>query len=387
MATSLLIFLRLGLTSFGGPVAHLGYFRREFVERQRWLSEEEFGQLVAISQFLPGPGSSQLSFATGLLRGGWLGALAAFVGFTLPSALLLFIFAGSLRYLEGPVGQAAIQGLKIVALAVVTHGVLGMLKKLCPDAVRKTIAVVVAVAILLSGSAWMQLVMVAVGGLAGFWFCREERLRLGELPALGFGRATAVALLVIFGALLLLSFWPGNGIGSVAGAFYQAGALVFGGGHVVLPLLEESVVAPGWVTEKDFLAGYGAAQAIPGPMFAFSAYLGAVLPVEMGGGWLGSLVAVLAIFLPGMLLMSAFLPLWKKVSRYPKSAWMVAGVNAAVVGLLGAALYDPIFVSAVGQATDLAIALVALLMLSVWHRSPLLVVLWCVGARVLVGLL
>jgi len=378
-------FLKLGLTSFGGPIAHLGYFRAEIVERRRWLSDEQFGQLLAICQFLPGPASSQLGFTLGLLRAGWLGALAAFVAFTLPSALLLVAFAAALPLLSGAVGEAAIHGLKLVACAVVADAVLGMSKKLCPDALRRTIAVLSAVALLVVSSAFAQLFVVIVGAVMGAYFLRGVKApENGSGFNISYGPRVGVALLVIFGGLLLGLPLLATGLPdfvSVAEAFYRAGALVFGGGHVVLPLLQDSVVSTAWVAPEQFLSGYGAAQAIPGPMFAFSAYLGAVLsPLE--NTYLMAATALVFMFLPGFLLVAGVLPFWGAVSRRPTAARAIAGVNAAVAGLLAAALYNPVFTSGVTSLTDLTIAVTAFGLLVVWRTSPLIVVLWCVIASV-----
>jgi chromate transporter len=378
-------FLKLGATSFGGPIAHLGYFRRELVERQRWVSESQFSQLLAICQFLPGPASSQLGFALGLLRAGWLGAMAAFLAFTLPSALLLVGFAALLPFLSGPVGEAPIHGLKLVACAVVAYAVSGMSKKLCPDAPRRTIAVLAAGALLLAGSSWSQILVVAAGAIAGMLFCRESSTAGGTHIQVAYGKRVATILFAIFLSLLVtltLAAPTGSALFALAEAFYRAGALVFGGGHVVLPLLEDSVVRTGWVTKESFLAGYGAAQAIPGPMFAFSAYLGAIIPAEHNS-WLSASVALVFMFLPGFLLVAAALPMWQAISHNLTAANAIAGVNAAVVGLLGAALYDPIFTSGIRSGSDLAIAIVAFGMLRIWRLSPLLVVIWCVTASVL----
>ena len=382
-------FLKLGLTSFGGPIAHLGYFRRELVERRKWVGESEFAQLLALCQFLPGPASSQLGFSLGLLRAGWAGALAAFVGFTLPSALLLFAFAAVLPHVSGTLGEAALHGLKLVALAVVAHGVLGMARQLCPDAPRAAIATLAAVAILLAGQAWVQLLAVALGAAAGLLFCRHVQPVPGGGLQPGYGQRTGWVLLALFALLLLglpLAAEGRDGLLAVAEAFYRAGALVFGGGHVVLPLLEETVVMPGWISRDEFLAGYGAAQAVPGPMFTISAYLGARLPAGEGGA-VGATVALIAIFLPGFLLVAGVLPLWRAIAGRPAAAHAIAGVNAAVVGLLGAALYDPVWTSAVRGPLDLAIALVGFTLLAAWKASALLVVLWCVCAAAAAGLI
>jgi chromate transporter len=382
-------FLKLGLTSFGGPIAHLGYYRREFVERRKWLDDGQFAQLLALCQFLPGPASSQLGFSIGLLRAGWPGAIAAFLAFTLPSAMLLFAFAAALPSLSGTAGDAAIHGLKIVALAVVAQGVLGMLRQLCPDPQRQSFAALAALALLLAGQAWMQLAVVALGAAAGVAVCRSVQPVAGGGLALRYGTRLGWTLLGAFALLLggLPLLAAGNaGLVAVAEAFYRAGALVFGGGHVVLPLLEEAVVKPGWISTDEFLAGYGAAQAVPGPMFTLAAYLGARLPGAEGGA-LGATVAVGAIFLPGFLLIAGVLPLWRAIAGHPVAARAIAGVNAAVVGLLGAALYDPVWTSAVRGPADVAIALVGFVLLTAWRASALLVVLWCVLASAGLGLL
>lgn len=383
------VFLKLGLTSFGGPIAHLGYFRRELVERRRWLDDGRFAQLLAICQFLPGPASSQLGFTLGLLRAGWSGALAAFAAFTLPSAVLLLLFAAVLPRLTGAVGGAALHGLKLVALAVVAHGLLGMARTLCPDHRRRAIAVAAAGLVLLTGQAWMQLLAIALGAAAGLALCRGVPALSAAGLAPGYGRTAGGVLLAIFAVLLAalpLAGFAAGGLLAVAEAFYRAGALVFGGGHVVLPLLEESVVRPGWLAVDEFLAGYGAAQAVPGPMFTLATYLGARLPGEMGG-ITGAAVALGAIFLPGFLLVAGILPFWRQLTAHPLAAGAVAGVNAAVVGLLGAALYNPVWTSAVRGPLDLAIAVVGFALLTRWRGTALLVVLWCVIAAIAATLL
>jgi len=379
-------FLKLGLTSFGGPIAHLGYFRKELIERRGWLSDNQFGQLLAICQFLPGPASSQLGFCIGLLRAGWQGALLAFLAFTLPSAVLLIAFAAILPMLSGVVGAAAIHGLKLVACAVVADAVLGMAKKLCPDADRQAIAVLSLATLLVISSATMQLFVVGLAALAGTRVLRGVSAQdsVHNLP-LSYGRGVGGLFILLFGMLLIglpLFATATPEILSVAGAFYRAGALVFGGGHVVLPLLQDSVVTPAWVTPEQFLAGYGASQAIPGPMFAFSAYLGAVMS-EGQGAWLMAAVALCFMFLPGFLLVIGVLPFWRAVSYNPMASRAIAGVNAAVVGFLGAALYNPIFTSGITDPTDLAIAVVAFGLLAIGRLSPLVVVAWCVFASVL----
>lgn len=375
-------FLKLGLTSFGGPIAHLGYYRRELVEKRRWVDDDQYAQLLALCQFLPGPASSQMGFSLGLLRAGWGGAIAAFLAFTLPSAALLVAFAALLPRIAGGPGEAALHGLKLVAVAVVAQGVLGMARQLCPDAARASIAAVAAALILVSGQAWMQVGVVVLGAVAGLAWCRGVQPIAGGAVHPPYGAGLGWTLLALFVLLLLglpLAAQGREGLVPVIEAFYRAGALVFGGGHVVLPLLRETVVAPGWISADDFLAGYGAAQAVPGPMFSLAAYLGARLPGSEGG-LVGASIALAAIFLPGFLLVAGLLPLWRAIASRPLAARAVAGVNAAVVGLLGAALYDPVWTSAVRGGIDVAIAVVAFALLVAWRASALLVVLWCVVA-------
>ena len=382
-------FLKLGLTSFGGPIAHIGYFRREFVEVRKWIDETEFARLLALCQFLPGPASSQLGFTLGLLRAGWAGALAAFVAFTLPSAVLLFAFAALVPFLSGGIGQAALHGLKLVAVAVVAQAVLGMARQLAPDAPRATIAAAAVALILATGQAWTQILVVALGAAAGLVVCRGVHPPAADTQVrLPYGMRLGTVLLIVFALLLLalpLASSGRPGLLSVADAFYRAGALVFGGGHVVLPLLRESVVTPGWISGDDFLAGYGAAQAVPGPLFTLAAYVGARL--DSGAGIAGAIVALIAIFLPGLLLVAGALPFWRSIGHTPVAARAVSGINAAVVGLLAAALYDPVWTSAVRGPLDVAIAAVAFTLLVAWRASALFVVLWCTGAAVAVTLM
>lgn len=381
------VFLRLGLTSFGGPIAHLGYFRDEFVRRRGWLDEAGFAQLLAICQFLPGPASSQLGFAIGLLRAGWRGALAAFVGFTLPSALLMFALALSApRWIAHPIGAAVVHGLKLVAVAVVAHGVWGMARSLTPDWRRRLIALACALAIALTGGAWVQLLAVAAGGAAGLALCRSavaaESSPSAPMFAPGYGRGVALLCLALFalglGAALLRPDGPAS-LAGLAAACYRAGALVFGGGHVVLPLLEQGLVADGWLDLDRFLLGYGAAQAMPGPMFSLAAYLGAALPLATPAPW-RALVALLALFLPGLLLIAAALPWWSAWMRRAWAARAVAGINAAVVGLLAAALYDPIVRQGIGDGIDLAIVAVAIVLLARTRLPAPAAIAWCVLA-------
>ena len=383
-------FLALGLTSFGGPIAHIGYFRRELVERRKWIDETEFARVLALCQFLPGPASSQLGFSLGLLRAGWLGAFAAFAAFTLPSALLLFVFAMLVPHLAGGFGESAIHGLRLVAVAIVAQGVLGMARALCPDAPRATIAAVATASILAVAHAWMQVLVVALGAVIGLVACRGAQPPAADTALrLRYGVRLGSALLIVFALLLLglpLAARALGGIFAVVEAFYRAGALVFGGGHVVLPLLRESVVAPGWISENDFLAGYGAAQAVPGPLFTLSAYLGARLP-GAEGGVTGACAALVSIFLPGFLLVSGTLPWWRSLGHSRAAARAVAGVNAAVVGLLAAALYDPVWTSAIQGPLDVAIVAIAFTLLVAWRASPIVAVTWCVVAAIALGLL
>jgi len=356
----LLAFLKLGLTSFGGPIAHIGYFREEFVRRRGWMDEAHFAQLLAVCQLLPGPASSQMGFAIGLFRAGAGGALAAFVAFTLPSALLMFAFAALAPALGNEPGQAAIHGLKLVAVAVVAHGVLGMARQLTPDAPRLLIAAASALLVLLAGAAWVSLGVIALGALAGRLLCRHAGVPATAVFPVRHGRRSALAFLLVFlaglaGALLLPAEGPAS-LAALAATFYRAGALVFGGGHVVLPLLQQGTVATGRVSNDAFLAGYGAAQAVPGPLFTFAAYLGATMPVPWGG-WTGGLALLVVIFVPAFLLVAGALPFWEALRQRDGVQRAMGGINAAVVGVLGAALYDPVWTSAIQSRADVALAL------------------------------
>lgn len=355
-----LAFLRLGLTSFGGPVAHLGYFRDDLVTRRRWMDDRAYADLVALCQFLPGPASSQVGFAMGLQRAGIAGALAAFAAFTLPSAVLLVAFAAGAAVIGGPIGDGILDGLKIVAVAIVAHAVWGMARTLAPDARRAGIAVVALALALLLPAAPGQLGALAMGVVAGLLLLRGADEPPGvELPPFGVPRAAAVSCLVLFAvglvALPLLAAGTGAGVLALADAFFRSGALVFGGGHVVLPLLQAGVVQTGWVTPEAFLAGYGAAQAVPGPLFTFAAYLGAVSDVGPGGV-AGAAIALVAIFLPGFLVLLGVLPFWDAVRSRPRVRAAMRGANAAVVGILGAALYTPVFTSAITGPGPLVLA-------------------------------
>lgn len=379
-----LAFLKLGCTSFGGPVAHLGYFRTEFVERRQWLGEQQFAQLLAICQFLPGPASSQLGFAIGLLRAGWRGALLAFVGFTAPSVILLLIFAASLSLFANPFGDAAIHGLKLVACAVVADAVLGMAKKLCPDIARRMMAVLVLAVLLVWATTTAQLLMVLLAAVAGVGLLRNSAVDNAPVITVNYGPRVGIFWLSLFACLLFglpLVALTETTWAIVADIFYRAGALVFGGGHVVLPLLQSALVEPGALSAQQFLAGYGAAQALPGPLFSYAAFLGVMLAPE-GNIALITASAVIFIFLPGFLLLVGVLPLWSAIARSRNASRALAGINAAVVGLLAATLYNPILTSAIMDIGDLFIALVAFGLLVIGRVSPLLVVLWCVLASV-----
>lgn len=380
-------FLKLGISSFGGPVAHLGYFHREFVQRRLWLDEAQYGQLMALCQFLPGPASRQLGFVLGLMRAGWLGALTAFLAFTLPSALFLLAFAAAGSYLANPWGRAAIHGLKLVAVVVVAHAVLTMARTLTPDRTRFCMAAAAATITLLAGSAWIQVVLVIGGAALGPWLCRNVTTTNGAPVAIGYSRRAGLVLLSLFGVLLVIALtpWPSAPpLGQVASAFYRTGALVFGGGHVVLPLLQQAVVDPGWLDNDTFLAGYGAAQVVPGPMFTLLAFLGARMLNEEYG-LLGAATSLIAIFLPGLLLVAGALPFWRALGARKDALRMMAGVNAVVVGLLAAALYNPVWISTIRDLKDFAIALAAFALLVLARWSALAVVIFCVTCSILLA--
>jgi chromate transporter len=370
-------FLRLGVSSFGGPIAHIGYFREEFVVRRRWLDERAFVDLVALCQFLPGPASSQVGFSIGLMRGGYLGGLAAWTAFTLPSAILLVLFAYGASALTGTVGAGLLHGLKLVAVAIVAQAVWGMARSLAPDRERASIAVLAALVILFSASSAAQIGAIAAGGLAGLWLCRRHQAPPGDHFVMPVSRRVGVVALCAFFILLgglpiLQSLWNVSGV-ALFEAFYRSGALVFGGGHVVLPLLRQAFVAPGWVSDNAFLAGYGAAQAVPGPLFTFAAYLGTVVNISPNGVP-GAALGLIGIFLPGILILLGTLPFWDSFRRKPSAQAAMRGVNAAVVGLLGAALYNPVWTSSVNTPGDFGLALVGFVLLTVWRTPPLIVV-------------
>ncbi|MCY4575997.1 MAG: chromate efflux transporter [Chloroflexi bacterium] len=368
---------RLGLTSFGGPIAHIGYFREEYVVRRKWLDEGTFAELIALCQFLPGPASSQLGMAVGIKRGGLLGGFAAWLGFTLPSALALILFAYGVQELGAQESADWLHGLKIVAVAVVALALWGMGRTLTPDRTRITIAVVAAAALLLSGGIAAQLVVIAGGAVLGLIVLKPPEPRTdGDTVSDGGTRSAAmllIAFLVLLAALPLASRLTESLAIDVVDSFYRTGSLVFGGGHVVLPLIEAEVVPPGWVTSDEFLAGYGAAQAVPGPLFTFSAFLGASVN-GLTPAWGGGLLALAAIFAPSFLLVPGVLPFWERVRGVARVRQALMGVNAAVVGLLLAALYDPLWTSAIGTPADFAVAAAAFALLAFWKAPPWLVV-------------
>ena len=408
------VFLRLGFTSFGGPVAHLGFFRTEFVQRRQWLSERSYADLVVLCQFLPGPASSQVGMALGLLRAGVPGAVAAWLGFTLPSALLLAFLGMGLASGQLALSMGAIQGLKVVAVAVVLQAVWGMARVLCVGRARVTLMVLACCAVLLLPGVQAQLGVMLLAAGTGCWLWGRQGADAAAVDGQGAAdllrvplrKRTGALLLMVFAVLLVLlplaahrasleaaALAPGSAsaAGSAAlalfDAFYRAGALVFGGGHVVLPLLQAEVVAPGWVSEQAFLTGYGAAQAVPGPLFTLAAFLGASLQEGavhgLGRGW-SALLCLVAIFVPSFLLVLGALPFWALLRRSPQAQGALAGVNAAVVGLLLAALYQPVWVSAVQGVCDVVLVLLAWAALVVWRAPPWLVVLAGAGAGVLV---
>jgi len=385
--TVFLAFMRLGLTSFGGPVAHLGYFRAEFVARRKWLDEASYVDIVALCQFLPGPASSQVALSLGIMRAGLPGALAAWLGFSMPSALALIAFAYGLGAV-GDIGQAAwLHGLKIVAVAVVAQAVWGMARTLCPDRERATLAIAATLIALAWPTAAGQIAAIVLGAVIG-WRLLPAPAKTETAPiAIRIGRGLAVAALVLFVVLLfglpLIASATANHAAALFSSFYRSGALVFGGGHVVLPLLQASVVPPGWIGNDAFMAGYGAAQAVPGPLFTFAAYLGAVME-PAPRGWLGGLLCLVAIYLPSFLLLIGVLPFWDALRRRVAVQAALKGVNAAVVGLLLAALYTPVWTSAILARADFALGVTAFILLVFWRVPPwLVVVLGALGASAL----
>ncbi|HEX4984746.1 MAG TPA: chromate efflux transporter [Burkholderiales bacterium] len=377
MGEVFLAFLRLGLTSFGGPVAHLGYFREEFVSRRHWLDEQAYADLVALCQFLPGPASSQVGMALGILRAGLPGAAVAWAGFTLPSAVLLVAFAYGIRVGTGVLLDGALHGLKVVTVAVVAQAVWSMGRSLCATRGRLMIAAATAAAVLCRPGTPVQLAAIGLAAVAGWKLLRAQPETAAVATGIGVSRTASFAAAALFLALLaalpLLAAWSASTAVQMFDSFYRAGSLVFGGGHVVLPLLQAEVVPRHWVDEEAFLAGYGVAQAVPGPLFTFAAYLGAAAGVPPNG-WIGGLLCLVAIFLPSFLLVVAALPHWQALRKVQAARNALAGVNASVVGLLLAALYRPVWTSAIGSAPDLVMAVAAFLLLAVWRVGPWMVV-------------
>ena len=376
--TVFLAFLALGLTSFGGPVAHIGYFREAFVTRRRWMNERGYADLVALCQMLPGPTSSQVGIGIGLTKAGLVGAVAAWIGFTAPSAIMLIALGYGVIAFDDAIPAGLLHGLGAVVVAVVAQAVWGMAKTLCPDPPRVTIAVLAAAAVLGVGGSATQVAVIVAGGLVGFLWLREQARTPSDPGRAAPASAVAMASLVLFFALLVLlpvvaSTWPSQGL-ALADSFYRSGSLVFGGGHVVLALLKAEVLPTGWVSEDVFLAGYGAAQAVPGPLFTFSAYLGTVME-SPPAGWVGGLICLAAIFVPSFLLVIGTLPYWNALRRLEWAGRAMLGVNAAVVGLLLAALYDPVWTGGVRSAGDFVLALAAFALLVSWKLPPWLVVL------------
>lgn len=380
-------FLRLGLTSFGGPIAHLGYFHEEFVVRRKWLDEKTYVDLVALSQFLPGPASSKVGIALGLSRAGYPGALAAWTGFTLPSAIALVLFGYGVTSLGNALGSGWLHGLKVAAVAVVAQAVLTMMRSLAPDRARATLAVAAAALVLAVPSSWGQIGAIVLGAVVGLALFRDAPpADHASLPHPVSRTAALIAIVLFFAILIglpLVAAATANHSLQLFEAFYRSGSLVFGGGHVVLPLLQAAVVPPGWVSNDAFLAGYGAAQAVPGPLFTFSAYLGTVMGPSPNG-WAGAILCLVAMFLPAFFLVIGPLPFWDELRRRPAAQAALRGVNAAVVGLLLAALYNPVWTSGIKSAGDFALGVAAFLLLFMWKTPPWLVVAFCaIGGAVL----
>jgi len=372
------IFLKLGCTSFGGPIAHIGYFRHEFVEKRKWLDDSSYADLIALCNFLPGPASSQVGIALGISRGGLRGGLAAWLGFTMPSALALIAFAYAFTEFGFNADAGWLHGLKIVAVAVIAQAIWGMGKTLCPDRFRATLAIIAALIVFLWSTAWGQVLSILMGGLAGWRYLEGIPLNHSENSKFRVTKRAALTSWVLFWGLLIalpaLSYVIKDHALALFDSFYRTGSLVFGGGHVVLPLLRNEVVPAGWVSDDVFLAGYGAAQAVPGPLFTFAAYLGAINVLEPNG-IAGGMLALVAIFLPSYLLVVGTLPFWESLRRKMQVQSALRGVNAAVVGLLLAAFYDPVWTSSVRNTGDMALALVAFGLLMYWKLSPFYVVI------------
>jgi chromate transporter len=386
-AAVFLAFLRLGLTSFGGPVAHLGYFHDEFVVRRKWLNERSYADLVALCQFLPGPASSQVGIGVGLSQAGLPGAIAAWIGFTMPSAIALILFGYGVVEFGDVVASGALHGLKVVAVAVVAQAVWAMARSLCPDAKRASLAVLATICVLAVPSPFVQVGVIVVGGLLGWAFMRSDAPLDHVDMGVRVNRGFAITALVLFfvaliGLPLLAIAFPSQTM-ALVDSFFRSGSLVFGGGHVVLPLLQSEVVPTGWVSNDAFLAGYGATQAVPGPLFTFAAFLGTVMTGEPNG-ITGAIICLLAIFASSFLLVIGAMPFWDTLRRLGAVQNALLGVNAAVVGLLLAALYDPVWTSAILSAADFGLALAAFTLLVFWKTPPwLVVILTALGGWVL----
>jgi chromate transporter len=374
------VALKLGLTSFGGPIAHLGYYERTYVRERQWLSSEQYGGLISLCQLLPGPTSSQLGFLVGLHRAGWLGALAVWIGFTLPSALLMYAFALYAPTAPSARMQAALHGLMLTAVVVVAQAVWSMARSLTPDLPRRAIAVAACAPLLFFHSGMAQFVTLVGGAILGSILCRSAPHTAAKLPARLHTRvawAALVLFLVLLAGLSSATFLEPHGPIALANIFYRSGAFVFGGGHVVLPLLQQALVPTGWVSDDRFLAGYGFAQAMPGPLFTLAAYLGAAsAPPHQSLLW--ALIALIAIFLPGLLLAITGLSLLGRIANSKAAHAVLAGINAAVVGLLAAALYNPVWVSAVRAPVDIAIVLVVFVLSLRFKVPPILIAALCV---------
>ncbi len=382
--------LHLGLTSFGGPIAHLGYFEHAYVKKKRWISHEEYSHMVALCQLLPGPTSSQVNFLIGLQKAGWLGALLSWIGFTLPSAAILYTFAIFSPQTHGPWMDATLHGLKLVAVAIVAQAVWSMAARLCPDRSRAGIALAGIVVLLLIGGAFAQIMVIALGAMAGWRLCREVQPIPGTQSSLVKRRVALISCSLFFlllAALPAINYILPGGFTHLIDVSYRSGSLVFGGGHVVLPLLRDAMVPTGMITDDIFLAGYGMAQAIPGPLFTLSAYLGAMATPSGGSTLLWSVAALVFIFLPGILTALAGIPLWQWLSKHPSARGALAGINAAVVGILGAALYDPVLKTAILETTDVVISVSSFFLLERWKVSPIVIVAFCVMASIGIKLL
>lgn len=384
------VFLRLGLTSFGGPIAHLGYFQTEFVIRRQWIDEKFFADLVALCQFLPGPTSSQVGFSLGILRAGLSGGCAAWLGFTLPSVLIMISFAYGATFIQKYIGLGIFHGLKIVAIAIVAQAVVGMSRTLCPDWIRAGIALTATIlAINLSDSSG-QILIIALGALAGIMCCRSTPLEAtGYLSGIPSKKTGAIALILFFLLLFSLPIFTHllqSHTLAVINAFFRSGALVFGGGHVVLPVLQTEVVQTGLIDRNVFLSGYGAAQAIPGPLFSFASYLG-ILMIDPPNGLAGGIICLISLFLPGILLLVGFLPFWDNLRKHIRIQSAMRGVGASVVGILAAALYTPLWTTTIYTACDAVVVLICFILLTILKLPAWSVVIMsALGGMILPGL-